>query len=107
MPRILLIEADLPGAAPGEAESLSWRQLDAANLRRIQPVMAICPLLARDFDAIEVIERLGRLKWHGALHVLLPALPHPGLVRRELQAFARDNAPAVSVETLEPEVAVL
>ncbi|GHE01496.1 hypothetical protein U879_14645 [Defluviimonas sp. 20V17] len=107
MPRILLIEADLPGAAPGETERLCWQQLNAVHLRRIQPVMVICPLLARDFDAIEVIDRLGRLKWHGALHVLFPALPNPGLVRRELLAFARDHAPAMSVETLEPEIAAL
>lgn len=101
MPRILVIEAMLPGTAGGEVLGVRWSQLDAACLERIRPALVVCPLLTPDFDAIEAIERLGRLGWQGRLHVLLPALPNPGLVRRELQSFARDTAPAITVEVLE------
>jgi hypothetical protein len=50
--------------------------------------LVISPLIGPDFDAFELIERLGRSAFRGRLRIVARLLPDRALVMRELQALA-------------------
>lgn len=61
-------------------------------LHETTPDAVACPLIAPDFDAFDVVQRLQGLGFSGMALVLTPPLPMPGLVERELAAAAPDLA---------------
>jgi len=92
-PRSLLIGpslADLQaeGDCPQDTLAVSFARLGdiAPGLAEVDLVLA--PLVCADFDAIEVIESLGRLGYRGRLRILAPKLPNRQIVLRELRAEA-------------------
>ncbi len=62
--------------------------LDAALLARLDPGWVIFPLMAPDFDAPLVIERLAELGYAGQACVVAPPLPNRRMVEIELRAMA-------------------
>lgn len=97
MPRILVIDAALPGVGGLDFVHARWQELTPALLAATQPGIVVGPLLGPGFDAIDLIERLAGLGWRGALHVLAPELPDPRLVETELQACARDIGAEIDI----------
>jgi len=60
--------------------------LDRALLRRVLPSRVICPLIAEDFDAVEVMARLRSLRWMGPVEVIGSGLRHADMIEDELRA---------------------
>lgn len=60
--------------------------LDRALLRRVLPNRVICPLIAADFDAMEVLRRLRSLRWQGPVEVVGSNVINPAMVEEELRA---------------------
>lgn len=71
--------------------------VDAALLAQLLPERVVCPLFARDFDAMAVAAHLSALGYGGKLTIIAPDLPRPAMVAREIMA----QAPGVDVELVE------
>ncbi len=100
--RVLALDGLSPLAALLPAGTIvdqaNFAQLDLALLRRFCPDRVMLPLLARNHDAIQVIERLEALGYRGAITVIGPSLPHPRMVERELRSLG----PGVRLVLLTP-----
>lgn len=64
--------------------------LTGALLALYRPDAVACPLIARDFDASMVAQRLAALGYRGHLLVTARALPDPAGVAAELRRLAPD-----------------
>ena len=60
--------------------------LDKELLRRVSPDRVICPLISADFDALEVLRCLRRLRWQGPVEVVGGGVSDPDMVEEELRA---------------------
>lgn len=67
-----------------------WAHLSAALLAQVQPAAVAAPLFGPGFDAVDLAARLQALGYRGAFWVLVPALPDPAMVRREIAAAGAD-----------------
>lgn len=63
-----------------------FRGLDKALLDRVSPHRVICPLISGDFDAMEVLKLLRRLRWKGPVEVVGPEMANPEMVEKELRS---------------------
>lgn len=77
--------------------AVSLGAVDAALLAQIRPERVICPLFARDFDALAVASHLSAIGYRGRLTVVAPGLPKPAMVAREIMS----QAPGLDVELVE------
>lgn len=59
-----------------------------SNLR--QSDWVVTPLLSDGFDALDVAHLLAKLRFQGVLHVLIPPLPRPDVIRQELLQICRE-----------------
>jgi hypothetical protein len=50
--------------------------------------LVVAPLFCPDFDALEIIETLGKAGYRGALRIVAPRLPNRQIVLRELRSHA-------------------
>ena len=98
-PCVLALDIGMPTdtATPGLVQA-RFVDLDAELLARLQPVQVILPLLARDHDALAVVQRLEALGFTGRLIVIAPSLPNPRMVEREL----RSHGPGTRLQVLTP-----
>ena len=65
-------------------------------LAQVRPDCVACPLLAADFDAAMLAQRLAECGFAGRLVVLTPALPDRRMVAREIASAA----PGIRVDLL-------
>ncbi len=63
-----------------------WAHLSAGLLEQVRPAAVAAPLFGPGFDAVELAARLQALGYRGGLWVLVPVLPDPAMVRREIAA---------------------
>jgi hypothetical protein len=82
---LTLAEASVPG---GPVYLVPVGGLDAALLARVDPGWVIFPLMASDFDAPMVIEKLAELGYSGRACVVAPPLPNRRMVEIELRSIA-------------------
>jgi len=54
----------------------------------------VCPLVTARFDALEVAAELSRARFHGTLVLVMPRVPRPQIIVRELKQIC----PGLSVE---------
>lgn len=73
--------------------------LDQKLVSSIAPTKVVMPLMARGFDAAEVIEQLAVCGYQGAVWVLSPKLPNRRMVERELKSMVK----GIHVEVIELE----
>lgn len=91
---LLLVGLDAPPEGGAAAETgwtvakTAYDGLDAPLLARLRPEHIACPLVAPQFDAVQLAQRLARLGFTGRLTVLAPALPDRRMVAAELAAAA-------------------
>ena len=50
--------------------------------------LVVAPLFRTDFDALELIEALGKRDYRGTLRIVAPRLPNRNIVLRELRSHA-------------------
>lgn len=67
--------------------SLTFPQLNAAELARIAPDLVVFPLFGAIWDATVVLTRLNELGYRGLCLVLTPRLPKPHLIEAELRGY--------------------
>lgn len=73
---------------PEEAQSIHY-----ASLADLVPLpegldLVVAPLFCAEFDALELIEVLGRAGYRGTLRIVGPKLPNRPVVLRELRTHA-------------------
>lgn len=95
LPDLPKADALLAGAVPHHAR---FSALGPAMIARIRPDRVVCPLLARDFDASLLAQRLAGWGYRGRLTVIAPRLPDRAMVQREVAAAA----PLLKVEVVTP-----
>jgi hypothetical protein len=79
-------QALLAEEAPGWTCVIArFAHVDATLLGRVSPDLVMFPLFGPGFDALQVVERLGRLGYRGRLCCVTGPLPAPEVVRAELE----------------------
>ena len=63
--------------------------------------LIIAPLFCADFDALELIEMLGKADYRRALRIVAPKLPNRQIVLRELRSHAVRQG--ITLELIEAE----
>lgn len=79
--KLVLTEANL--------RQVSYRAITSALLYLLKPDHVVCPLVAEDIDAAQLIARLQMTGYGGRLTVLA-TVPDPAMIEAELQALAPD-----------------
>ncbi len=93
-PRILAIDVTpslldrVREAMGGSCIVARYETLNLQFLAQVMPDTILAPLLGPDFDILDLIDRLDRIGYGGALRALTPELPDPGAVRAEVRSHA-------------------
>lgn len=77
--------------------SVLFSSLEQKLVSSVAPSKVVVPLMARGFDAAEVIEQLASCGYQGAVWVLAPKLPNRRMVERELRSMAQ----GIQIEVIE------
>ncbi len=68
---------------------VAFHELDEATLAICQPEVIYSPVLARNFDCIEMATLLQNIGFSGTYRAVGHGLPRPGLIEREVRQIAR------------------
>lgn len=82
-----------------EILSISFGELPAQDPLPTGLELVVAPLFRTDFDALELIEALGKMDFRGTLRIVAPRLPNRSIVLRELRSHAVRKG--ISVELTE------
>ncbi|WP_284163326.1 hypothetical protein [Frigidibacter sp. SD6-1] len=95
-----------PGTMPAWQSACGLAALTAAYWAGGAPPDAVlAPLLAPDFDILDVAERLTRLGFRGILLISTPRLPNPGTVLAEIRgACTGFRAELVEIAESQPDL---
>ena len=74
-----------------------FSSLEQKLVSSVSPTKVVVPLMARGFDAADVVEQLATCGYRGAVWVLAPKLPNRRMVERELKSLAS----GIQVEVIE------
>ncbi|TDQ57108.1 hypothetical protein [Phaeovulum veldkampii] len=81
------LPSSLRGVTGTQIFQTGHRELDGALLDRVQPDVALCPLMVAGFDALDLAERLVSLGYRGALRATTQPVPDRNLILREIRAI--------------------
>lgn len=56
-------------------------------IHRVAPRLVVSPILARNFDCVDLAELLGRLRYAGRYRAFGPQLPDPNMIMREVRSL--------------------
>ncbi len=93
-PRILAIEVSpsllelVRERIGGSCVVARFETLNLKLLAKVMPDTILAPLLGPDFDILDLVDRLTRIGFGGALRALTPPLPDPDAVRAEVRRHA-------------------
>lgn len=71
-----------------EILSISFGELPVAGALPPGLELVVAPLFRNDFDALELIDALGKRDYRGTLRIVAPRLPNRNIVLRELRSHA-------------------
>ena len=71
-----------------EILSISFGDLAVAGALPPGLELVVAPLFRNDFDALELIDALGKRDYRGTLRIVAPRLPNRNIVLRELRSHA-------------------
>lgn len=85
-----LTEATFPEGSlqPDEAAVISYAELPGRLPPPPSLELVVAPLFCPDFDALEIIETLGKAGYRATLRIVTPKLPNRQIVLRELRSHA-------------------
>lgn len=80
-------------------EAVSIPFSDMSNSLPLPPnlELVVAPLVASDFDALELIDLIGAKGYRGNVRIVAPALPNRTVVLRELRSHAVRNGITVEM----------
>ena len=81
------------------AVPILFSALEQKLVSSVSPTKVVVPLMARGFDAADVVEQLASCGFQGAVWVLAPKLPNRRMVERELKSLAT----GIHIEVIELE----
>ena len=79
------------------AVPIQFSALEQKLVNSVSPTKVVMPLMARGFDAADVVEQLSNCGFQGSVWVLSPKLPNRRMVERELRSMAT----GIQVEIIE------
>jgi hypothetical protein len=85
-----------------DVKSLPFAALSLGDADLSEIDLVIAPLFGEGFDAVDLIEDLGRAGFRGRLRISAPNLPNLGALSGELRAFAEPFGIAVDFGTPAP-----
>ncbi len=88
-----VLDPDAPLESLDAPSDLTPQALAGAGVNRI-----VTPLTGHGFDAVDLAHHLAQIGFRGRLQVLIPPLPKPELVQREIMAAGK----AIAVELILP-----
>lgn len=71
-----------------EIQSINFADLPVEGALPDGLELVVAPLFRDDFDALELIEALGKRDYRGTLRIVAPRLPNRNIVLRELRSHA-------------------
>lgn len=83
------------------AETVRFEELDRHLPLPETLRLVVAPLFCPDFDALELIERLGLAGYRGIMRIVAPKLPNRQVVLRELRSHAARQG--MQLELVEPD----
>lgn len=81
------INADLAGDRTAFAE---FSEVTPELLEALRPQVVVSSVLGRNFDCVDLAERLCDLGFDGSYRLIAHGMPEPELVRREIQSLFPD-----------------
>lgn len=78
----------LPIGFEAPACGLAFRDLTETTLQDIAPDVVVAPLIASDFDALDLLDVLSAMNYRGRVRIHAPKLPNRQIVLRELRSVA-------------------
>ncbi|WP_341366074.1 hypothetical protein [Yoonia sp. BS5-3] len=73
---------------PTDFEFVEIKSLTAEVVDQVDPDIILSPLVADDFDAVDVAAKLRDLQFDGKYRAISDVLPDADLIRKEIRAFA-------------------
>jgi len=71
-----------------EIQSINFADLPVEGAMPDGLELIVAPLFRNDFDALELIDALGKRDYRGTLRIVAPRLPNRNIVLRELRSHA-------------------
>ncbi len=75
-------------SVPEGCDYVDLVQLDQTTLCRFAPHLVLSVLVSRDFDAVDVAQRLAAAQFKGMYRVVANDLPDAGVIRRDIRVAA-------------------
>ena len=102
--RCLVIGIPEAKAAEGSLRPEEFASIELAAFDKFLPLpetleLVVTPLFRMNFDALEIIERLGAQDYRKTLRVVAPKLPNRQVVLRELRSHAARQG--ITIELVE------
>ena len=82
--------AALPHCAGDKIVFARFDDVGAALLARFEPDLILAPLMAPEFDILDLARQLTQCGYRGALRAMARQIPNPALVRAELAQLCPD-----------------
>lgn len=73
----------------GQISFLAFQDLSEATLSHLQPSVIYSPVLARNFDCIEMAMLLEAIGFEGVYRAFSTDLPKPDVIEREVRQFCK------------------
>ena len=71
--------------ADGRVAFISFEDVSEETIARLCPTVILSPVLARNFDCIDLAQRLFSLRYTGRYRAVSDELPDPEMVEREIK----------------------
>lgn len=88
--RVLALEGVAPQALEHDDDTIilsaRYAELCKALLEELRPALVLAPLVGDGFDGLDIARRLSDAGYGGRFRAVVPSLPNPDLVRREIAA---------------------
>ena len=71
----------------GHVVFVNFNEVSRELLEDLTPHLVVSPILARNFDCVDLAQLLGRLRFAGRYRAVGPALPDPQMITREIRSL--------------------
>ncbi|NNF25284.1 MAG: hypothetical protein HKN63_10845 [Rhodobacteraceae bacterium] len=69
---------------------VEFHDITRARLEILSPKLIVSPLLAHNFDCIDLAQLLSALDYKGAYRAIAATLPNPRMIKREISSICPD-----------------
>lgn len=84
------LKVQMDGRRVADAAFADFADVDAELIRSLRPNLVISAMLARNFDCVDLAERLSTIGFEGSYRLLSHGVPQPELVLHEIRSLFPD-----------------